>query len=433
MTTLPPASVTDAARPQRPLAFHKRAALLLLVAALLSPTLIACSSAQPQGEAGGIAVPAAENELPATPDEAAPHFLAPTATPVTYVRADGVQVAALPALLPGARAPLPAAPADLALAANTAVAMAVPVADTAPTEPVQPAEPAPASAATTTATATRVPLPSVTLTETTNILVLGSDRREGEPNWRTDVMMIVALDEKYGRAGVISIPRDIFIEQIPGHAPNKINVLDYLGERDSPGGGGPELVKQILFEKMGIRIDHWVRFDFTGFVDLVDALGGVDVEIDCAYYDYFQIENVILNVKPGIQRLTGDEALVYVRSRKIGGDLDRARRQQRFLWAVRNQVLSENILPKLPALYNALGDSVQTDLGIVGTLKVARFAVGLDREEITGFVIGYPLVNQGYAGNMWVFRADWEAIRYEAQHVFDRDPFLNTNTLAECP
>lgn len=271
------------------------------------------------------------------------------------------------------------------------------------------------------------------LNHTTNILVLGSDRRPNTPNWRTDVMMIVALDEANGRAGVISLPRDIFIDNIPGHSPNKINVVDYLGEKDEPGGGGPALLSGIILEKMGVPIHHWVRFDFTGFVELVDALGGVEVEIDCPYYDYFQIEDVILNVKPGIERLTGEEALVYVRSRKIGGDLDRARRQQRFIWAIRNQVLNENILPKLPALYNAVSDSVQTDLGVVGTLKVTRFAIGLDREDITGFVVGYPLVDQGWVGNMWIFKADWEAIQAEVQKVFEREAFLNTNTLAECP
>lgn len=271
------------------------------------------------------------------------------------------------------------------------------------------------------------------LDKTTNILVMGSDRRVGAPNWLTDVMMIVALDYDSGKAGVISVPRDVYIDNIPGHQPNKLNVVDYLGEKDEAGGGGPALLSTILMEKIGIRIDHYVRFDFRGFIALVDALGGVEVEIDCPYYDYFSIEDVILNVKPGLETLTGDEALVYVRSRKLGGDLDRARRQQRFIWATRNQVLNQNILPKLPALYNAVSDNVQTDIGIVGTLKIARFVLGLDKEDITGYVIGYPQVQQGYVGNMWVFRADWDAIREQAQTVFEREPFIDTNTLVECP
>ena len=113
--------------------------------------------------------------------------------------------------------------------------------------------------------------------------------------------------------------------------------------------------------------------------------------------------------------------------------MDRERRPQRFICAVRNQVLNENILPRLPALYNAVSDSVQTDLGIVSTIKIARFAMNLDKEDITGFVIGYPLVEQGWAGNMWVFKAHWDDIRVEVQNVFDREPFINTNTLVECP
>lgn len=306
---------------------------------------------------------------------------------------------------------------------------------------VAPAQPGEAQAAVNTMAEAAAPAPEPTptldttlpLSRTLNILVLGSDRRPDTPNWRTDVMMIVALDMDNNRAGVISVPRDIYLEKIPNHNPNKINVVDYLGEKDEPDGGGPKLLSSLIMEKMNIPIHHYVRFDFQGFVDLVNALGGVEVDVDCPYYDYFQIENVILNVKPGLQRLTGEEALVYVRSRRHGGDLDRARRQQRFIWATRTQVLNENILPKLPALYNALSDSVQTDIGVVQAVRIVRFALGLEKENIHGFVIGYPYVKEGYAGNMWVFLADWEVIREQVQLVFDREPFIDTNTLTECP
>lgn len=392
-------------------------ALLLLTTTILT----SCGPEPSQGSAGG-ADAAAANAAPVVSEDDALALLADAAA--TAASGDASAIAAAPNELlaqttsEGESAELTAQPG-----AAVTVTTAATTSESLATEGTQAA----------LAQDTPVVSSAFPLSETTNILVLGSDRRPNTPNWRTDVMMIVALDEANGRAGVISIPRDIFIDRIAGHNPNKINVVDYLGEKDKPGGGGPELLAGIIEEKMGIPIHHWVRFDFAGFIELVDALGGVEVEIDCPYYDYFQIENVILNVKPGIERLTGDEALVYVRSRKIGGDLDRARRQQRFIWAIRNQVLNENILPKLPALYNAVSDSVQTDLGVVGTLKVVRFAIGLDREDITGFVIGYPLVEQGYVGNMWVFKADWDAIRSEAQKVFERDPFINTNTLAECP
>ncbi len=379
MSTSP--TTTDKA-PARPL---RRARILTLFSILLilSNLLIACGS-KPQGEAGGVDAPVAVGSA-----------------------ASAEEVAAVSALVQVAETTVD--PHKLAAAPNAQLAASAPAAPAAAPDDGRP------------------------LDHTTNILVLGSDRRPDTPNWRTDVMMIVALDEAGGRAGVISIPRDIYIDVIPGHQPNKINVIDYLGEKDEPGGGGPALFASIIEEKMGIRIDHWVRFDFAGFVKLVDALGGVEVDIDCAYYDYFQIEDVVLNVKPGIQRLSGDEALVYVRSRRLGGDLDRARRQQRFIWAIRNQVLNENILTRLPALYNAVSDSVQTDMGVVAALKVVRSAIALEREQITGEVIGYPLVQQGYAGNMWIFKADWDAIRIEVQKVFDREPFIDTNTLQKCP
>jgi len=275
---------------------------------------------------------------------------------------------------------------------------------------------------------------SAPLEGTVNILILGSDRRPNTSNWRTDVMMIVALDFASGRAGVISIPRDVYIAQIPKHQPNRVNVIDYLGERDEPDGGGPALLKEIIQEQMGIRIDHYLRFDFSSFQEVVDALGGVDVEVDCAYYDYFEIEDVILNIQPGLVHLSGAEALVYVRSRRLGGDLDRARRQQRFVWAVRNQVHNDGLLPRVPALYQALDDTIQTDIGILNAIRIVRFVLNLDEEHIHGFVLAPPtLLRSGWRSGMSVFIPDWAAIQAATETIFAGDSFLDTNTPTRCP
>lgn len=272
------------------------------------------------------------------------------------------------------------------------------------------------------------------LERTLNILVLGSDQRVGTTNWRTDVMMIVALDFEHERAGVISVPRDLYIDVIPNHQPNRVNVIDYLGERDEGDGGGPSLLSTIIGDKMEIRIDHFLRFDFNSFQAVVDALGGVDVDIDCPFRDYFSVENTLLNLEPGIVRMDGEQALVYVRSRRFGGDLDRARRQQRFVWAVRNQMLKENMLPRVPALYEALNDSIQTDIGIVNAIRIVRFALALQEEEIHGFVLAPPdLLTSGWRAGMSVFLPDWPAIRRAVQTVFDRPAFIETNTPAHCP
>ena len=269
---------------------------------------------------------------------------------------------------------------------------------------------------------------SLPLSRTLNILILGSDRLPNMPNWRTDVMMVVALDFEAKRIGVISIPRDVYVDAIPNHQPNKMNVIDYLGEKDEADGGGPKLLERIIHERMGIRVDHYLRFDFSSFQAVVNTLGGVEIEIDCPYVDR------VINLKPGVQRLNGDQALRYVRSRDIGGDLDRARRQQRIVWAVRNQMLKENWLPRLPALYQTLASSIQTDVGIVTALRVARFVLSIDPDNVHSFVLSPPeLINEGWRQGMFVFVPDWPAITTAVQKIFDRPPFVETNTPKSCP
>ncbi len=266
------------------------------------------------------------------------------------------------------------------------------------------------------------------LSRTLNVLVLGSDRLPNMPNWRTDVMMIVALDFDQQRIGVISIPRDVYLDNIPNHRPNRMNVVDYLGESDEPNGGGPKLLQQIIQARMNIPIHHYLRFDFTSFQEVINTLGGVEIDVDCPYVDQ------VINLKPGVQRLTGEQALRYVRSRSTGGDLDRARRQQRIVWAVRNQVIKENLLPRVPALYQSLANSIQTDIGIVTTLRMVRFVLSIDPDNVHSFVLAPPqLVTESWRQGMFVFVPDWPAIATAAQTIFERPPFAETNTPARCP
>ena len=272
------------------------------------------------------------------------------------------------------------------------------------------------------------------LDATTNILVLGSDRRPDTPNWRTDVMMIIAMDQEHGRAGVISLPRDVYVDAIPNHQPNRMNVIDYLGEQDEPDGGGPALLGSIIEERMGVHIDHYVRFDFDSFRDVVDALGGVELDVDCEFRGYVEEDGGWLVLPPGPNRLTGNQALIYVRDRQLtGGDLQRARRQQRFVWAVRNQVLSENLITRLPALYSALSGAIDTDLGLIRTLQLARFAVGLGADDLYGMVVGPPdMLQEGWRDGMAVFVPDWPLIAENVQQVFTHEPFMIDNTPVEC-
>lgn len=269
------------------------------------------------------------------------------------------------------------------------------------------------------------------LNRTVNILLLGSDRRPNEVNWRTDVLMLIALDVENSQAAAISFPRDIYLDVIPGHKPNKINVVDYLGEKDDPGNGS-DLLASILEEKLGIPIHHFLRFEFESFKEVVDALAGVELNVECRVYEYLPEEDINLYLEPGVQRLEGKMALGYVRARNQGGDLERARRQQRMVLAVRDQLLAENQLPHLPALYAALNDSVKTDIGFVDAIRFARFGLNLAEADIHGMVISPPdMVRADWRGGMSVWVADWPLIAQRVQTVFDRPPLLETNTVGE--
>ncbi|MCS6827169.1 MAG: LCP family protein [Caldilinea sp.] len=260
------------------------------------------------------------------------------------------------------------------------------------------------------------------LLKTTNILLLGSDRRPNMPNWRTDVIMIVAVDRANKRVGVISLPRDIYVDVIPGHRGNKINVIDYLGERDEPNGGGPKLLGQVIEDKLGVPIHHYVRVEFEAVKRLVDAMGGVEIEIDCPLYDPYGYDQggAPLALDAGVHRLNGGQALSYVRSRRIGGDLERERRQQRFIWAVRTQIQNENLLPRIPAIYQALQGSVYTDLNLIEAVKLVRLAMELEKDDVHGFVVNDPsMIRAGYAGAMWVWYPNWPKIAEAAQKVFE--------------
>lgn len=352
----------------------------------------------------------------------------------------------------------------LALLSGTLSACSGPTASAAPAENAaetsaqvsaqsvtQPLAAAPAQRAASTATPmppTSTPAPAVEvamaapddkpLLGTTNILLLGSDRRPEMPNWRTDVMMIVAVDRANNRVGVISLPRDLYIDVIPNHRGNKMNVIDYLGEQDEPNGGGPKLLGQVIEDKIGVPIHHYVRVDFESVKKLVDAMGGVEIDVDCALYDPYGYDEggSPLALEVGVHRLDGGEALSYVRSRRIGGDLERERRQQRFIWAVRTQILNENLLPRIPAIYQAMQGSVQTDLNLIDAVKLVRMAMNLEKDHVHGFVVNDPsMIKAGYAGQMWVWYANWPEIARAAQDVFNRPALFNESEdgQVQCP
>jgi LCP family protein required for cell wall assembly len=266
------------------------------------------------------------------------------------------------------------------------------------------------------------------LQQTRNILLIGTDQRDLDVVGRTDTIMVLAIDTPNNRASLISFPRDLYLP-IPGVGYSRINTAYGYGEERKPGGGLPLLMSTIE-RNFGIPIERYVRIDFSGFEGVVDALGGVDVVVDCPLYDeliyrYFQV----YTLEPGAYHMNGEQALYYARSRKTTSDFDRARRQQRVLLAIRKRVLDGDLLPRIPALWLAMRDVVDTNLSPGDIAELARLGATLDGKDLYGMVIRYPLVTDWVTpqGGM-VQLPDLPAINQALDNVWERAPIQETNT-----
>jgi LCP family protein required for cell wall assembly len=258
-----------------------------------------------------------------------------------------------------------------------------------------------------------------------NLLLLGSDRRAGSaPGWNTDTLIVVAIRPQQGLVAMLSIPRDLWVE-IPGHGHNRINVADYLGEESRGAGGGPALVAETLAANLGISIDAYARIDFQGLARIIDAVGGITVTSDRAFDEWFWDETAPDGVRhmvvvEGPQHMDGTLALMYARSRHGSNDLDRCRRQQQILLALRDAALRPEVLPRLPALIRALSGAVDTDLRMTQVLSLVGLSVRLRPEAYRGRVFDTTMVQDwttpGGAMVLLPDRARIEAVWAELTH-----------------
>ena len=265
------------------------------------------------------------------------------------------------------------------------------------------------------------------LQRTHNILLLGTDQLNLNYVGRTDTIMVLALDQENGRAALVSFPRDIYLP-IPGVGYSRINTAYPYGETRKPGSGIPLLISTIE-KNFGIPIEHYVRIDFTGFKDVIDALGGVDITVDCPIYDDKNINIFgVYTLDAGDYHMNGQQALYYARSRKTTSDFDRARRQQQVLMALRKRVLDAGLIPRVPALWSALRDTVDTDLGAGDIVELARLGATLDNRHLYGMVLRYPLVTDWVTpqGGQ-VQLPDLPAIADALDGIWNRKPLNETN------
>lgn len=211
-----------------------------------------------------------------------------------------------------------------------------------------------------------------------NIVLLGSDKRPDDNAWRTDTIIVVSLDLERGLVRLLSVPRDLWVD-IPGHGPDRINTADLWGEL-ARVNGGPDLVKQTIHKNLGIPVHYWVRADFDGFMKIIDAVGGLDIDVECPLPD--------IELEAGVQHMDGKLALWYARSRMSTNDFDRSRRQRKILMALWDQALSPSIIPKIPSLFTATADTIQTNLPLDQVIAMAFMGLKLRPNQIYSQSIG---------------------------------------------
>jgi polyisoprenyl-teichoic acid--peptidoglycan teichoic acid transferase len=262
-----------------------------------------------------------------------------------------------------------------------------------------------------------------------NALVVGLDYRDweaGEGAPRTDTMILLSVDPLTKTAGMLSIPRDLWVN-VPGFEPSRINGAYRNGEIYKVPGGGPALAMSTVEELLGLKIDYFAQIDFYAFERFIDELGGIKVDVPERIKVDPLGEKSPRYLEPGVQVLPGSLALAYARARNSeGGDFDRAERQQQVIFGIRNRVMSSNMLPVLvsraPALYDSLASGVHTNLALDQAIRLAWLAQQIPEENIKRGVIGtqHVTLNTSPEGDQ-VLKPRPEQIRLLRDEIFTAD------------
>ncbi len=252
------------------------------------------------------------------------------------------------------------------------------------------------------------------------VLLMGLDRRaDWVDTGRSDSIMVLSIDPKTRNIGMLSIPRDLFVA-FPGQPGlNRINTAFVEGELQKPGGG-PEMTMQTIQYNFGIPINSYITVQFDAVIGLVNAIGGVDINvpvtIDDPTYPDMNYGFDPLHIPAGLNHMDGQLALKYARTRHQSSDYDRADRQQQVLLAIRQKVVKPDVLvqllPQAPTIWQEINQWVNTDMTLDQMLSIAWYA-----KDIPSTSIHRDVVQGQYV----------DAIQYNGEGVVS----LNRSTIAQ--
>lgn len=242
--------------------------------------------------------------------------------------------------------------------------------------------------------------PSNTLENTndrTNLLLLGKGGAGHDAPDLTDSMVIFSFHHPSKKVSLISIPRDIWVDSMKA----KVNTAYYYGEQKQPNSGGLLLAKAAVYEITGLPIHYTFALDFEGFKQAIDLVGGIDVYIEQGFDDYKypipgmetaepeELRYEHLHFDAGLEHMSGDRALMFVRSRMAQGDegtdFARSKRQQKVILAFKDKMLNHQTLlspTKLNELFGLYNQFIDTDITSNEYAAFIRLAISLDTQEL---------------------------------------------------
>ena len=230
------------------------------------------------------------------------------------------------------------------------------------------------------------------------VLLMGLDTRPDESplQCRTDTILVISIDPATSSIGMLSIPRDTDVE-VPGYQGLRpINTACTIGNLESPGHG-PRLAMQTIQYNFGIPVNEYMIINFDAFKSLIDRIGGVNVYVEQTIHDedypdeFYGTE--VFHIDEGWHQLDGDTALKYARSRHTTDDIDRGRRQQQLILAVRERVLDVGMVDDLAlqsvSIWNDVNDGVDTSLSLNQMVELGLLAAEIDFAAINNAVLDW--------------------------------------------
>ena len=275
----------------------------------------------------------------------------------------------------------------------------------------------------------------------TNILLLGTDGRENENAYRSDCMIIVTIDNTHNSVKLTSLARDTYVD-IPGEGKGKLNASYFWGKE--------QLLFKTIKNEFGIEIDKFIQIDFDGLMDIITALGGVDVEVTQKEMDevnklvpstYESYDNpnkgeMVLIPERGVQTLTGYQAIAYCRIRDIDSAIYRDGRQRKVIISLSSK-LKDMSISDYPKLIKTLLPCVNTNMSSVELLSIGKSAYNILLKDSTIKQGQFPIIDNihskggKYKDAGWVWLYDKNSVVVLKQFIFDDIPMEDNKYLNE--